>query len=42
MKHIKFLYLMLIALLSFNACEMDDDVVFKASTDDSIAFTNTF
>ena len=33
---------MLIALLSFNACEMDDDVVFKASADDSIAFTNTF
>ena len=33
---------MLIALLSFNACEMDDDVVFKASSDDSIAFTNTF
>ena len=26
---------MLIALLSFNACEMDDDVVFKASSDDS-------
>ncbi|WP_298900600.1 SusE domain-containing protein [uncultured Psychroserpens sp.] len=41
MKNIKFLTLLFIALLGFNSCETEDDVVFIAE-ESELAFSNTF
>ncbi|MDG5490309.1 SusE domain-containing protein [Psychroserpens sp. SPM9] len=41
MKNIKFLTLLFIALLGFNACETEDDVVFVAEQSD-LSFSNAF
>ncbi|WP_156115604.1 SusE domain-containing protein [Psychroserpens sp. Hel_I_66] len=41
MKNIKFLTLLFIALLGFNSCETEDDVVFIANTSE-LSFSNTF
>uniref|UniRef100_UPI00404A08CD SusE domain-containing protein n=1 Tax=Gelidibacter sp. TaxID=2018083 RepID=UPI00404A08CD len=42
MKTLKFLTLMLIAAISFNACQEDDDLEFVAQQQGDFEFTNTF
>ncbi len=42
MKKLSILGLFIFALISFNSCETEDDVVFTTSNTGELVFTNTF